>query len=171
MNSDGEARMKEDPLRVFCDADFGGDTTMRSTTGIVIFLNCGPISWSSKLQKLQALSTTEAEVYAATEAIKDAALLKVYLSDLGVRDDKPIPIHEDNSACVKMAMQHLKRFNRARHYVQRVNFLQEHVWNKTAEMVQTPTEEEVADVLTKPLSFPLYSKFRDILVSNVYPEL
>ena len=170
MNSDGEARMREDPLRVFCDADFGGDTTMRSTTGIVTFLNCGPISWSSKLQKLQALSTTESEVYAATEAIKDAALLKVYLSDLEIRDNKPIPIHEDNSACVKMATQYLKRFNRARHYVQRVNFLQEHVWNKTAEMVQTPTEEEIADVMTKPLSFPLFRKFRDILVSNVYPE-
>ena len=170
MNEEGERKLKEDPLRVFCDADFGGDTTMRSTTGIVTFMNCGPISWTSKLQRLQALSTTESEVYAATEAIKDAALLKVYLSDLGVRDDTPIPIHEDNSACVKMATQHLKRFNRARHYVQRVNFLQEHVWNKTAEMVPTPTEEEVADVLTKPLSFPLFSKFRDILVSNVYPE-
>jgi hypothetical protein len=170
MNEEGEARMREDPLRIFCDADFGGDTTMRSTTGIVTFLNCGPISWTSQLQKLQALSTTESEVYAATEAIKDAALLKVYLYDLGVRDDKPIPIHEDNSACVKMATQHLKRFNRARHYVQRVNFLQERIWDKTAELVQTPTEEEVADVLTKPLSFPLFSKFRDILVSNVYPE-
>ena len=170
MNEEGEARMREDPLRIFCDADFGGDTTMRSTTGIVTFLNCGPISWTSQLQKLQALSTTESEVYAATEAIKDAALLKVYLYDLGVRDDKPIPIHEDNSACVKMGMQHLKRFNRARHYVQRVNFLQERVWDKTAELVQTPTEEEVADILTKPLSFPLFSKFRDILVSNVYPE-
>mgnify|MGYP004243811075 FL=1 len=54
--------------------------------------------------------------------------------------------------------------------MQRVNFLQEHVWNKTAEMVQTPTEEEIADVMTKPLSFPLFRKFRDILVSNVYPE-
>ena len=170
MNEEGERKMREEPLRVFCDADFGGDTTMRSTTGIVTFLNCGPISWTSQLQKLQALSTTEAEVYAATEAIKDAAILKVYLQDIGVRADQPIPIHEDNSACVKMATQHLKRFNRARHYVQRVNFLQEHVWNKTAEMVPTPTEEEVADVLTKPLSFPLYSKFRDILVSNVYPE-
>ena len=170
MNPEGEARMREDPLRIFCDADFGGDTTMRSTTGIVTFLNCGPISWSSKLQKLQALSTTESEVYAATEAIKDAALLKVYLEDLELRDDVPIPIHEDNSACIKMGMQHLKRFNRARHYVQRVNFLQERVWDRTAKLVSTPTEEEVADVLTKPLSFPLFSKFRDVLVSNVYPE-
>lgn len=170
MNAEGEAKLREDPLRIFCDADFGGDTTMRSTTGIVTFLNCAPISYTSQLQKLQALSTTEAECYSLAEAIKDAALLKVYLHDLEVRDDKPIPIHEDNSACVKMVTQHLKRFNKARHYVQRVNFVQEHVWNKTAELVQTPTEEQVADILTKPLSFPLFSKFRDILVSNVYPE-
>ena len=143
---------------------------MRSTTGIVTFLNCGPISWTSRLQRLQALSTTESEVYAATEALKDAALLKTMLNDLGVREDRPIPVHEDNMACIRMVTQELKRFNRARHYVQRVNFLQERVADKTAEFVQTPTEEEVADALTKPLSFPLFSKFRDILVSNVYPE-
>ena len=170
MNEEGEKRMRADPLRVFCDADFGGDTTMRSTTGIVTFLNCGPISWTSRLQKLQALSTTESEVYSATEAIKDAALIKVMLNDLGVRDDKPIPIHEDNSACIKMGMQRLKKFNKARHYVQRVNFLQERVADGTALLIQTPTEEEIADALTKPLSFPTFSKFRDILVTNVYPE-
>ena len=143
---------------------------MRSTTGIVTFLNCGPISWTSRLQKLQALSTTESEVYSATEAIKDAALIKVMLNDLGVRDDKPIPIHEDNSACIKMGMQRLKKFNKARHYVQRVNFLQERVADGTALLIQTPTEEEIADALTKPLSLPTFSKFRDILVTDVYPE-
>ena len=31
------------------------------------------------------------------------------------------------------------------HYVQRVNFLQEQVWSKKAELVPTPTEEELAD--------------------------
>ena len=139
---------------------------MRSTTGIVTFLNCGPISWTSQLQRLQSLSTTESEIYSATEAIKDAAYLKVMLNDLGLRGDEPIPIHEDNSACVKMCGQNLKKFNKARHYVQRVNFLQERIDDRTAVLIQTPTEEEIADALTKPLAFPQFKKFRDILVTD-----
>ena len=166
MNEEGTERVRNDPLHVFCDADFGGDTTMRSTTGIVTFLNCGPISWTSQLQRLQSLSTTESEIYSATEAIKDAAYLKVMLNDLGLRGDEPIPIHEDNSACVKVGGQNLKKFNKARHYVQRVNFLQERVDDRTAVLIQTPTEEEIADALTKPLAFPQFKKFRDILVTD-----
>ena len=66
-----------------------------------------------------------------------------------------------------MGNSYLKKFNKARHYVQRVNFLQERVNDGTAEFVQTPTEEEIADALTKPLAFNQFQKFRDILVTDV----
>lgn len=169
MNDQGTERLRADPLRAFCDADFGDHTTMRSTTGIITFLSGGPISWTSKLQKVQALSTTEAEVYAATEAVKDAAHLKLLLHDLGCRDDVPIPIHEDNTACIQMTRQRFKAYSRARHYTQRVSFLQERVADKTIEMVQTPTSEEIADALTKPLPSEHFIRFRDAMVSEVNP--
>ena len=42
------------------------------------FFNGEPISWFSRLQKLVALSTAESEIYAATDAAKVVAHLKVY---------------------------------------------------------------------------------------------
>ena len=167
MTDSGTERLKNDPYQIFCDADFAGDTTRRSTMGVVTFLNCAPISWTSRLMKLQALSTTESEIYAATEALKDAAYMKVHLKSLNVRGDDPIPVHEDNQACVTMGMAYLKMYNKARHYVTRLNFLQERLADKTAALVPTPTKEQIADILTKSLNREDFARFRNILVTDV----
>jgi hypothetical protein len=168
MTTAGQERLRNDPYQIYCDADFAGDTTKRSTSGRITFLNCGPISWSSQLMKLQALSTTESEIYSATEAIKDATFLKLHLTSLGVRDDSPIPVFEDNSACTTMGTSHLKTYNKARHYATRLNFLQEKVHDGTVELIPTPTKEQIADALTKSLGREDFVRFRDIMVSDVY---
>ena len=73
-------------FRVFADSDFAGDLeTRRSTSGVVILLNGGPIAWSSQLGKAVATSTCEAEINAATQACKDAVHLHGILCDIGVR--------------------------------------------------------------------------------------
>ncbi|KAH9768967.1 Integrase catalytic domain-containing protein [Citrus sinensis] len=69
----------------YCDSDFVGDLDKRRlTTGYVFTLGRGLISWRSILQSTVALSTTEAEYMAATEAVKEAIWLKGLLGDLGV---------------------------------------------------------------------------------------
>ena len=157
-----------DPLRLFADADFAGDDTKRSTSGNIVYLFGGPIMWSSRLQKLYALSTAESEIYSATEALKDAAFLQVHLSSLGIRDGlKPIPVHEDNAACRMMAENDLKVFNKARHYLVRLGFLQDKVTDGTAKFVQTDTSDMIADALTKPLVYDIFAKFRDVMVKDV----
>ena len=61
----------------YCDFDFAGDLDKRrSTTDYVFPLGGGPVSWRSILQSTIALSTTEAEYMAATEAVKEAIWLK-----------------------------------------------------------------------------------------------
>ncbi|KAH9696084.1 hypothetical protein KPL71_023037 [Citrus sinensis] len=61
----------------YCDSDFAGDLDKRRLpTGYVFTFGGGPISWRSILQSTIALSTTEAEYMAATEAVKEAIWLK-----------------------------------------------------------------------------------------------
>jgi len=57
----------------YSDADWAGDIeTRRSTSGYVFVLNGGCISWRSKKQRTVALSSTEAEYMALSEATQEA---------------------------------------------------------------------------------------------------
>ncbi|RVW22059.1 Retrovirus-related Pol polyprotein from transposon TNT 1-94 [Vitis vinifera] len=71
-------------LQGYVDADFAGDIDSRkSTTGFVFTLGGTAISWTSNLQKIVTLSTTEAEYVAATEAGKEMIWLHGFLDELG----------------------------------------------------------------------------------------
>ena len=66
----------------YVDSDYAGDRDKRRSTTAYVFTLCGNcISWKSQLQPVIALSSTEAEYIAATEAAKKQCGLKVcYLS-------------------------------------------------------------------------------------------
>lgn len=58
-------------LETFSNSDYGGDeTTGRSTSGVVCMYAGAAISWMSQRQTSVALSTTEAEIIAASESAK-----------------------------------------------------------------------------------------------------
>ena len=59
-------------LQGYIDADMEGDKdSRRSTTGYVLTVGGTSVSWTSKLQKVVALSPTKAKYVAATEASKE----------------------------------------------------------------------------------------------------
>ena len=73
-------------LKGYTDADMAGDLDNRkSTTGYLFTFSGGAISWQSKLKKCVALSTTEAEYIADTEASKEMIWLKQFLQELGLQ--------------------------------------------------------------------------------------
>ncbi|KAL8110481.1 hypothetical protein AgCh_026264 [Apium graveolens] len=68
----------------FTDADMAGDFDSRkSTSGYLITYTGGAVSWQSRLQRCVALSTTEAEYIAITEACKEVLWMKKFLKDIG----------------------------------------------------------------------------------------
>jgi hypothetical protein len=69
-------------LQGYVDSDMAGDKdSRRSTTGHVFTVGGTTISWISKLQKVVALSTTEAEYVAATEASKEVISLQRFMEE------------------------------------------------------------------------------------------
>jgi len=77
---------KNDPA-LYIDADYAGDTvTRRSTSGMLILMNGGPITWSSRLQKLCAQSSAESEIYAVTDSVLEAIHIKLLCEEIGVRE-------------------------------------------------------------------------------------
>ena len=65
-------RWRYDTNMLLEDADLAGNVDIRkSTIGYVYTLGGTAVSWGSQLQKIVALSTTEAKYVAITEASKD----------------------------------------------------------------------------------------------------
>uniref|UniRef100_A0A803KNZ2 Reverse transcriptase Ty1/copia-type domain-containing protein n=1 Tax=Chenopodium quinoa TaxID=63459 RepID=A0A803KNZ2_CHEQI len=61
----------------YVDADFGGEVDRcKSTTGYIFTVGNTTVSWMLQLQKIVALSTTEAEYVAVTEASKEMIWLQ-----------------------------------------------------------------------------------------------
>ena len=72
----------------YTDADMPGDVDSRkSTSGYPITFAGRAVSWQSKLQKCVALSTTEVEFIAATEACKQLLWMKKFMKKLGLQQD------------------------------------------------------------------------------------
>ena len=110
---------RDEGLGVFVDADFAGNwnkeeaessTNMLSRTGYVIrFMGC-PIIWVSKLQTEIALSTTEAEYIALSQAMRDVIPLMTIIEELSevlqIKKEKPkiyCTVFEDNNGALELA--------------------------------------------------------------------
>ncbi|XP_073133754.1 secreted RxLR effector protein 161-like [Henckelia pumila] len=79
----------ENPVRGYVDSDFAGNIdTRKSITGYVFKLYGTAITWKSNLQSVVALSTTEAEYIASTEAVKEAKWLRGLMIELGINQTK-----------------------------------------------------------------------------------
>ncbi len=85
--------------------------TWRSTTGFVIVLAEGLVSWLSKLQSTVALLTTEAETNASVEAVKQILHFRLFMGQ-----DGPSVAFEDNQAAISIAQKE-EQSRRSKHYM------------------------------------------------------
>ncbi|KAJ9544153.1 hypothetical protein OSB04_023860 [Centaurea solstitialis] len=146
----------EDEISVtgYSDASFQTDRDdFRSQSGYVFTLNGGAISWKSSKQDTIADSTTEAEYIAASDAAKEAVWLRNFLSDLRVvaSTSRPIDIFCDNSGAVAQAKEP-REHHKSRHVLRKYHLIREIIGRGDVRICKIPTEDNVADPLTKPLA-------------------
>ena len=152
----------------FSDADWAGDVdSRRSTSGYVFKIGDSTISWCSKRQVTVAKSSTEAEYVALSIASQEAIWLRQLMNDIAHKITSPTIIYEDNNGAIELS-KNAKYHNRTKHIDISFHFVRERVDLKEILVTYCPTNEMVADVLTKGLNKFLFEKFRGLLcVCNV----
>ena len=148
------APVRDAPLfQTWSDADHvtGDPDGGKSTSGYLPKIGTGAVSWSSKLQSIVALSTTEAEYVAAVHAGVDAIWFRQLLRELGHRTRRSSTIHIDNLSALQVA-KNPEHHGRMRHLDVRYFWLRDMVEKKKLDVSYIPTAQQTADLLTKPLS-------------------
>ena len=97
------------------DADHGGNAyNGRSTSGFLIKIGTGAISWASKLQNIVTLSTTEAEFVASVLAGTEIVCLRNLLDELGSKLEGPSHLCIDNKSALSI-MKNTKHHGRMKY--------------------------------------------------------
>lgn len=153
----------------FTDSDWGSDLDDRRSIGGYLFLIAGGVvSWQSKKQPTVALSTTEAEYMAATQACKEALWWRSLLHEisLGFQVDKPTTIHSDNQSCIALSIN--SEFHaRTKHIDIQHHFIREKVSDRSIVLKYVSTDDMVADILTKGLPKAKFYNLLPLMGMNV----
>lgn len=153
----------EDELVAYTNSDYAGDLDDRkSTSGYVFKLSGGAVAWSSKKQAVVTLSTTEAEYVAAAACACQSIWMKRVLKQLSSYQRKCIPVFCDNSSTIKLSKNPILH-GRSKHIDVRFHFLRDLVKDGVVELQYCGTNEQLADIMTKPLKFESFVKLRRML--------
>ena len=171
-------------FEVWVDASFGGEwdknrstqassdpNMARSRTGFGIFYAKCLLLCQSKLQTEIALSTTEAEFIALSQATREVIHL-MSIIDEAIRFGVPIrdktakvkcTVFEDNTGAVEIA-----KIPRIRPRTKHINVKYWHFikWVESARIIiqHVGTDKQLADIWTKPLDEKLFVYFRDLIM-------
>ena len=150
-------------IKLFADASHLTHSDGHGHTGILIMLGNTMITARSVKQKVQARSSTEAEIIAAEECATYVPFLRNLLTDLKIQYKLPFVLGQDNKSCIFLIVQGSGNFQRTKHMLGRISYLKDMVESNLLRCQYTPTADMVVDLLTKPLSEQLIIKHKSYL--------
>ncbi len=171
-------------LDCYVDADFAGlwspstssdPISVKSHTGFVITFASCPVFWCSKLQTEIALSTTEAEYIAMSQAARDLIPMRDLLHEFSKVTKLIVgdtvahsTIYEDNRGCVELANAPKLR-PRTKHIGIKYHHFRKHVITQSnpngfLDIDYCSTDDQIADIFTKPIRDDIFMRLRQMLL-------
>jgi hypothetical protein len=139
----------------FADASFASIEDRRSISGYVYLSGGAAITWGSKRQTTIALSSTEAEYIALSEAARDAIWLRHLYGELGFIQKEPILLLGDNEGSIILT-RNPEFHKRTKHVEIHWHWVRELHADGLINVVACRDPQQTADILTKQLPRPKY---------------
>jgi Reverse transcriptase (RNA-dependent DNA polymerase) len=137
-------------IQAYCDADYAADGDRKSISGTLFTLAGSPISWQAKKQTTVAQSTVESEYAAMAHAAKELLWLQQLLKDLGMSKYTPTILYGDNQGAISLA-KNPTHHAKTKHVDVQLHFIRDHVEKGTINVEYCPTDDMLADLMTKGL--------------------
>ena len=134
----------------YADADGSMAEDRHAITGYAFLIDGGAVSWLSKRQEIVLLSTTESEYVAATHGMKEVLWLRSLLSKLFGSITEATTMFSDNQAAIALMQDH-QYHARTKHIDMHYHWIRWVIEQGSLCLVYCPTDDMVADALTKAL--------------------
>ena len=135
----------------YTDTSYSNTDDNKSISRYMFIASGGAITWSSKKQITQALSSTEAEYVAMSEAAQEACWLHSLHLELGIlQTNAPTLLHGDNEGSITMAKNPVFH-KRAKHIDICWHWVHDLVQDAIIDFESVRDPEQTADILTKAL--------------------
>lgn len=145
-------------LHAFSDADWAGNKDdFTSTSAYIVYLGHNPISWSSKKQRTVARSSTEAEYRSVAATAAELRWICSLLTELGITIPHQPVIYCDNVGATNLCANPVFH-SRMKHVALDYHFIREQVQNGLLRVSHVSASDQLADILTKPLSRQQFTK-------------
>jgi len=152
-------------LSCYVDSSDGDDRiTRRSTGGYALFFNSSPAAFRSMLQRLATLSSCESELVQLSTAVQEIKHVRELLELLGFAQEA-VKVFEDNQAAIRIAESPGSSRSKTKHVGRRFAFISESIEAKEIVMMYVPTDDNIADIFTKPLAHDKFVKLRRLLLN------
>jgi hypothetical protein len=133
----------------------------KSTSGTCQFLDRSLVSWSSKKHTSVALSTAESEYVAAGQCCMQLLWMRQTVRDFGYNLSK-VPLLCDNESATRLADNPVEH-SHTKHIDIRYHFLRDHQQKGDIDVYHISTENQLADIFTKPLDEKRFCRLRSEL--------
>jgi hypothetical protein len=140
----------------FTDASYACCPDSGKSVGTYCFsLSDGVISWAAQKQNTIAQSTCDAEYIACFEAARECMWLRMLTTEINLPQPHPTLLLTDNESTLALAKD--PHFHAcAKHINTRWHYIRECIDNSDIYLSYINTNDNVADILTKPLSTPTF---------------
>jgi len=156
-------------LNCYCDASYGTHHDGKSHTGYIFKLGQSYLFARSIKQKLTALSSTDAEIIAATSAATTATWLRELqneiLNSLPQFYCHSIVLYQDNKSGIWLATKPSK-YRRSKHLLTKLTYLKDLHNQSILKFVYLNTTEMKGDLLTKPLQGSPFQKHTNSMMGQ-----
>ena len=122
--------------------------TRKSVTEYIVYLEGAPIAIKSGMQKIIALSSSEAELIALVQCLQEIMFMKKVLESMELQVELPILIKCDNKGTVDLINGHAVGGG-TKHIDIRMYYARDLKDKGIIKVVWVPTDENEADIFTK----------------------
>lgn len=147
-------------VKAYTNSDYADDRKI--TLSYVFLLNGATVCWSSRKHEVVTLSSTEAEYVAATSCTCHCVWFKGVMEQDFLEQCKCMEIYCDNTSSFKLS-KILAMHRRTNRIDVRYHFLGDLTNQEVVKLVVCGTEEQVADIMTKPVKLETFIKLQSLL--------